>query len=138
VDANIPMYAVGTPHPLKQPCIEILDAIARSEITAVTDVEILQEILHRYISLQQRTRAVEVAEQFVTTVPNVLPVTLMDCVQAMRLLERHPSIPSRDAIHAAVMQSNGIGTIITADSHFDVIPGLRRLDPADWPWVLAP
>ncbi len=36
------------------------------------------------------------------------------------------SVTSRDAIHAA---NNGIKEIISADSHFDLILQIKRVDP---------
>lgn len=51
VDANIPMYAAGVEHPLKQPCVAMLEAIAKGSLGAVTNVEVVQEILHRYTAL---------------------------------------------------------------------------------------
>jgi len=133
VDANIPMYAVGAQHPLKQPCLTLLEAIAKDDLIAVTNVEVLQEILHRYTALGQRARAVEVAELFLRVVPQVLPVTLQDFRLAMELHGRHATIQARDSLHVAVMQQNGISRIISADRHFDSIPGITRLDPAHWP-----
>jgi predicted nucleic acid-binding protein len=134
IDANIPMYAVGADHPLKQPCLAILESVARGERTAVTDVEVLQEILHRYTSLGQRTRSVDVAELFLRVVPDALPVTKEDLLLAMNLHLRHDGLHARDTLHLAVMQRNGISRIISADRHFDGIPGIVRLDPADWPF----
>jgi uncharacterized protein len=128
------MYAVGAEHPLKEPCLAILAAIAMAEISAVTDVEVLQEILHRYSALQQRERAVEVAELFLQIVPEALPVTIDDFLLAMQLHAQHPALQARDSLHGAVMQRHGIQQIISADRHFDSLPSLTRLDPANWPF----
>ena len=75
VDANVPMYAVGAAHPLKQPCVDFLEAAARGKIAVLTDAEVLQEILHRYSALDQRERAIEVIQLFIKVVPTVLPIT---------------------------------------------------------------
>ena len=37
----------------------------------------------------------------------------------------------RDLIHAAVMLTHGIDVIISADTYFDIIEGVRRLDPGE-------
>ncbi len=58
------MYAAGAEHPLKQRCVAILEAIARGELVALTDV---------------------------------------------------------------------IQHIISADRHFEGLPDVVRIDPADWP-----
>lgn len=129
IDANIPMYASGKAHPLKQPCLSVQEAIARGEIKAVTDAEVLQEILHRYTALNERERAVEVCRLFLQVVPDVLPVTRSVMERAMELHIRFPQLQARDSLHAAVMLEYGIGHIISADKHFDGVAGITRLDP---------
>jgi predicted nucleic acid-binding protein len=132
VDSNVPMYAVGEEHPLKQPCVALLGAVASGRIRAVTNVEVHQELLHRYSALGQRARAVEVAREFLTVVPAVLPVTLDDVELAMELHTAYPTLPTRDIVHVAVMQRHGVEHIISADAHFDAVPTLHRVDPATW------
>jgi hypothetical protein len=51
VDANIPMYAAGRAHPLKQPCLDVLSLVATHPTHFVTDAEVFQEVLHRYRSI---------------------------------------------------------------------------------------
>jgi predicted nucleic acid-binding protein len=132
IDANVPMYAVGTEHPLKEPCLAVLRAIARGDLVAVSDVEVHQEILHRYAALGDRKRAVEVSGLFLKAVPDVLAVTRADVEQAAALLDALASLPVRDAVHAAVMARHGVRRIITADRHFEGVPGLLRVDPISW------
>ena len=48
VDANVPMYAEGRDHPFKGPSAAFMMAVARRQVDAVSDVEVLQEILHRH------------------------------------------------------------------------------------------
>ena len=64
-----------------------------------------------------------------TLLSNILPVTKSDLFRAMDILETSPTIQTRDAFHAAVMLNNDLLEIISTDSHFDQIPGIRRLDP---------
>ena len=132
VDANVPMYAVGAPHPLKQPCLRVLEASGRGEIAALTDSEVLQEILHRYTAFGQRGLALEVLGLFVRAVPDVLAVTRADVEAAAALLVEREALRVRDAVHVAVMARHGIGRIVTADRHFDGLPGVTRLDPLAW------
>jgi predicted nucleic acid-binding protein len=133
VDANVPMYAVGAAHPLKQPCIGFLETIARGDIAALTDAEVLQEILHRYSALGQRERAVEVVRLFVQVVPIVLPITLDDVERALDVHERYAGLQARDSLHVAVMINNEIQRILSADQHFDDVDEVQRFDPALWP-----
>ena len=49
VDSNVPMYLVGAEHPLKFEARRLLEAAVASRERLVTDAEVLQEILHRYV-----------------------------------------------------------------------------------------
>jgi len=132
IDANVPMYAAGAEHPLKHPSLQVLEAAATGKIAAVTNAEIIQEIMHRYASLNFREKGLKVAELFLQVTPNVLPVTKKDMIQALTLYQAFPQVQARDTVHAAVMQSNSVTIIITADRHFDQFAGLRRVDPASF------
>ena len=55
IDANLIMYSIGSPHPLREPCKKILEKIKSREILGVTNTEVLQEILYRYFSIERRT-----------------------------------------------------------------------------------
>jgi uncharacterized protein len=113
------MYAVGAAHPLKEPCVAILAAIARGDVIAVTNSEVLQGILHRYTALGQRERAIEIVRLFVEIVPDVVAVTTDDLLAALTLHQQHAHLPARDSVHLAVMQRHGLTTLLSADSHFD-------------------
>jgi predicted nucleic acid-binding protein len=62
----------------------------------------------------------------------VLPVKQPDIKIAIQLMKAHKNIKCRDAIHAAVMISNNISTIISADSHFDCIDVIKRIGPLEF------
>ena len=51
IDANVPIYAAGGDHPLKEPCARILRSVAEDPKPFLTDSEVLQELLHRYLAL---------------------------------------------------------------------------------------
>ncbi len=138
VDSNVPMYAAGDEHPMKAPCLAFLQIVARGEVQAVTSVEVLQELLHRYTAMGKRRRAVDVAKTFMDVVPDVLPVARDDIAAAFELHLQHPALPTRDVMHLATMSRYGLKIIVTADQHFDGVDGIRRVDPADWSQLLAP
>ncbi len=54
VDSNIFMYAAGSYHPNKEPSVAFLKNVAGGRIKVCVSVEILQEILHRYRSINRR------------------------------------------------------------------------------------
>ena len=53
IDANVPIYAAGRDHPYKGPCARILRILADDPQSFLTDSEVLQEMMHRYLSLGQ-------------------------------------------------------------------------------------
>ena len=59
----------------------------------------------------------------------LLPVTDEIFLAALSL--RAPNLGANDRVHAATCLRNGISTIVSADSGFDGITGLRRADPLD-------
>ena len=51
VDANVFMYAVGAPHPLRETAVEFLLNARRNNTPLATSAEVLQEMLHVYSSV---------------------------------------------------------------------------------------
>lgn len=90
IDSNIFMYAAGKAHPAKAPSASIIRRIARAEIDAVIDAEVLQEILHRYWALHRVTDGPRVYDLARRVVPEVLPITGELTDTARRLLTDHP------------------------------------------------
>jgi predicted nucleic acid-binding protein len=132
LDANVIMYSLGSSHPCKEPCKNILEKIKLGDIRAVTNTEVLQEILHRYFSLGKPDIAEIGYASMIHLCLTIFPVTLAETNRALELMKTNPAITSRDAIHAATMINNGVKEIISTDSHFDIIPGINRIDPARW------
>jgi predicted nucleic acid-binding protein len=127
------MYAVGSEHPYRLPCQKVMAAIANNTLTAAIDTEIVQEILHRYGALRRYAEAVTIAENLLSLVALVYPVTLRDILRSLELFAAYSvqGVQARDTIHAAVMQNNGIRLIVSADRHFDLIEGIERIDPQE-------
>ncbi len=134
LDTCLLIYAVGRDHPYREPCVRMLEAVAEGALEAVTDVEVIQEIVHRFQGLRRQADGIKWARDFVETVGEVLPVTLQEALRSLALLQAHPALSPRDAIHVAVMEAAGLTHIITADRHFEGLPGLTRVDPMDLRW----
>jgi predicted nucleic acid-binding protein len=127
VDANVPMYLVGDDDALKHSARGLIeDAIADGE-TLCTDAEVLQELMHRYVSINRREAIGPAFETLLDFVDVVYPVELADVERAQRILLTSVSLSARDAIHVAIMQGRDIGRIMSFDRAFDGIPGIVRL-----------
>ncbi len=131
IDANVPIYASGRRHPNKEPCAQILMMVAERPQSFVTDVEVLQELLHRYLASRRWTLGRRVLQEFAEIMHDrIEPVYEEDMVLASSLADLHPEVSARDLVHAAVMQRLGVYRIISSDADFDRLPGVTRLDPA--------
>ncbi len=132
LDANLIMYSLGGPHPLKGPCNRVLEKIKSGNIFSVTNTEVLQEILHRYFSIGKPEIAEIAYTSIIRICISVYPVTIAETDLALSLMKKIPAITSRDAIHAATMMNNGIKEIISSDIHFDLMPEIKRIDPGEF------
>ena len=131
IDANVPIYASGRDHAYKEPCGRVLTMVAEYPNSFVTDVEVLQELLHRYLASSRWTLGREVLQSFTELMHDrIEPVIEEDIHLAAELADQHPTVSARDLVHAAVMQRLGSVRIISSDSDFDRLPGVVRLDPA--------
>jgi predicted nucleic acid-binding protein len=132
IDANIIMYAAGAAHALKQPCLQILKDMDKQLIHSVTSVEVVQEILHRYSSLNRRADAIKLANDLIGLTAEIHPVSLADINRALQIHQQYVKLTARDSIHAATMYNHGLVHILSADAHFDGLPGITRIDPLHW------
>ena len=129
IDANILMYAAGAPHRYKQPSARLLQRIADGDVDALIDAELLQEILHRYRAIGRWTDGRLVYDFARQIFPTVLPITADVMDRARELLDVHDGMMARDALHAAVVLTEGLAAICSYDRDFDGIVGLRRIEP---------
>jgi uncharacterized protein len=127
VDSNIPMYLVGAPHPHKADAQLLVERAIREEVRLVTDAEVLQEILHRYTAINRKDAIQPALDALLGIVDVVHPIEREDVERAKDTLLGVPRLSSRDAIHVAIMRRYEIPEVMTFDSGFDGLPGIRRM-----------
>ena len=130
IDTAVIMYAAGSEHPLRAPCRHLLERIADGAFEAVTSVEVVQEILHRFAALRRPELGATMARDALDLFAPVLPVTHAVMRRMPDLVGEHPTLAARDLVHVATCLQEGIEEIVSPDRGFDSIPGIRRLDPA--------
>ncbi len=126
IDANIPMYLVGAPHPNKDRAQALLERAILDQEALVSDAEVVQEILHRFVALGRRDAIEAAVDALLRITDDVLPIELADVRRASDIV-RAGSMSARDALHLAVMRHHGIDRIMTFDRGFDGIPGVLRV-----------
>jgi hypothetical protein len=127
VDSNIPMYLVGSPHPHKSDAQRLVEQLVNDRQRLVSDAEVLQEILHRYVAIDRRDAIQPAFDALLGVVDQVLDVTRSDTERAKEIVLGHPRLSARDAVHLAIMERHGINRILSFDSGFDGFPGIARL-----------
>lgn len=126
LDSNVPMYLVGAPHPHKADAQHLLEAAIAGRERLVSDVEVLQEILHRYVAIQRREAIQPAFDALLGVVDEIFPIELADVERAKTILYGK-QISARDAIHLATMERHGVTRIMSFDAGFDSHPGIERI-----------
>jgi predicted nucleic acid-binding protein len=127
VDSNIPMYLIGAPHSHKTGAQRLLERCISRDERLVTDAEVVQEILHRYVAIGRRDAIQPAFDALLSAVDEVFPVTLADTKLAKEIVLGWPSMSARDALHLAIMDRHGVGGILSFDRGFDAYPGVARI-----------
>lgn len=127
VDSNVPMYLVGAEHPNKIAARLLLERTIANGTRLVSDAEVLQEILHRYVAIARRDAIQPAFDALLNVVDEVFAVERRDVELARDLIQGSPALSARDAIHVAIMERHGISDILTFDAGFDQVPGIRRM-----------
>lgn len=127
LDSNVPMYLVGAEHPHKADVQRLLDDLIAREERLVTDVEVLQEILHRYTAIARPDAIQPAFDAVLDIVDEIFSIGLEEVEEAKRVVLGGYGLSARDAIHIAVMRSHDIRRILSFDATFDRFPGIERL-----------
>lgn len=127
VDSNVPMYLVGGEHPHKLDVRRILERLAGEQRPLVTSSEVFQEILHRYVSAGRRDWVGVAFDALQSIVDDVFAVERDDVLLARDIVNAHPALVARDAVHVAVMRRRKVARILSFDSDFDEVAGITRL-----------
>ena len=127
VDSNIPMYLVGASHPNKDAARLLLEqCITRGE-RLVTDAEVLQEILLRYVAINRRDAIQPAFDALLGVVDHVYAIESADVERAKTLLLGLPPLSARDAVHVAIMQRYEIDRMLSFDAGFDSVEWIQRM-----------
>lgn len=128
VDTSVVMYAGGADHPHRPACRIVMARVADGTLDAVTSVEVVQEILHRF-ARGRREIGSRMARSVIDVFGDVLAVDRRAIVDAVARYEQHPQLSARGALHVATCVVNGIDDIVSVDTGFDIVSDVRRIGP---------
>ena len=121
------MYLVGASHPHKADAKRWLEELVSGRERLVTDAEVLQEILHRYVSIVRPDAIQPAFHALLGVVDEVYSVDHAAVERAKEIVLGQKGLSARDAVHLAIMQIHGIKRILSFDRGFDGFPGITRL-----------
>lgn len=130
IDTNVPIYAAGSRHLYLRSCRRIIREIGEGEIAAVTDAEVLQEILYRYYHIGKKDFGGKVFDFFAALMSGkIYEVGEAEVSLARQLSEKYVFLSPRDLIHLAVMRINGVNEMISTDKGLRQVEDIRCHDP---------
>ena len=127
IDSNVPMYLVGATHPNKTRAVQLVNGLVRGGERLVTDVEVYQEILHRYTAIR-RIDAIGPAFGSLDSIVDAVFMFGMPEVRIARtIIGTVDGISARDALHVAIMRSNHVDRVLSFDRGFDAVAEIERV-----------
>lgn len=127
LDSNVPMYLIGAVHPHKVDAQRVLEKLVSARERLVSNAEVFQEILHRYVAIDRRDAIQPAFDVLLKVVDEVLPVDAAAVERAKDIVMGNRRLSARDALHIAVMEEHGIERVFSFDAGFDGFPGITRL-----------
>ena len=137
LDTTVLVYAKGSEHPLRDPCRELIGAIAERRVEATTTVEVIQELVHVRARRRGRADAAALGRDYAELLSPLLSPAVEDLNAGLALFERSDSLGAFDAVLAACATRAGMRALVSADAAFAGIgelahvvpdgPGVRRL-----------
>ncbi|KUI03958.1 type II toxin-antitoxin system VapC family toxin [Mycobacterium sp. IS-3022] len=129
LDTTVLVYAKGAEHPLRDPCRELIAAIAEGRIEATTTVEVIQEFVHVRARRRERTDAAALGRDYAELLSPLLSVTFEALQRGMALFETTPRVGAFDAVLAAASNAADAAALVSADTAFADLPGIRHVVP---------
>lgn len=129
IDTNVLAYDAGGEHPLKAPCREILAMVMSGRLVATTTPEVIQEFAHISARKRLRNEAAAAAVRYAVLLAPLRPTEVHHLEAGLALWRQHAGLGCFDAVLAAVALDFKDATVVSADSAFAAVPGLRHVYP---------
>jgi hypothetical protein len=107
------VYAVGADHPLREPCQQLIRAIADGTVLATTTIEVIQEFSHVRARRRDRKDAAELARDYIES-----PLLILEETD----LREGPGVQNFQGSHSWPQPRRDFGP----STHHADAPGSRR------------
>ena len=129
VDTTVLVYAKGAEHPLREPCRELIAAIADGGVEATTSAEVIQEFVHVRARRRDRQDAASTGRDYAELLSPLLSITREHLEHGLLLFERTDRLGAFDAVLAAAAVANGATALVSADSAFAAAADIAHVVP---------
>jgi predicted nucleic acid-binding protein len=129
LDTTVLVYAVGTDHPLREPCRALVRAVAEGRVEATTTPEVIQEFVHVRARRRGRADAAARGREWARLLGPLLAPGEAELALGLELFERHEDLGAFDAILASAAKLSGADALVSADRAFASVPAIAHIDP---------
>jgi hypothetical protein len=129
VDTTVLVYAKGSEHAYRDPCRELIAAVADGRLEATTTVEVIQEFAHVRARRRGRADAAALARDYGELLSPLLQVSADSLHAGLRLFERSQRLGAFDAVLAAAATASGATALVSVDTAFAEVAGLSHVVP---------
>jgi predicted nucleic acid-binding protein len=129
LDTTVLVYAKGQSHPLRDPCRDLIEAVAHGSLDATTTVEVIQEFMHVRARRRGRGDAAQLGRDYAALLAPLLSPTGQDLDEGISLFERSESLGAFDAVLTAVGARAGISCVVSANVAFAELSHVAHVVP---------
>lgn len=123
------MYAKGAEHPLREPCRELIAAVASEQLEATTTAGVIQEFVHVRARRRTRADAAALGRDYVDLLAPLIEVTADALRRGLALYDGTERLGAFDAVLAATAITSGATALVSADSAFAEVDGIAHVTP---------
>ncbi|MFA4819415.1 MAG: type II toxin-antitoxin system VapC family toxin [Candidatus Aenigmatarchaeota archaeon] len=131
IDSNIFIYAAQAHTEFGKACKRVLQDIESRKLEATTTVLNIAEVAEFIDRNENRKSAIKVVELLLALPMDIEDVVKEHEVDALSIFSTSKA-NYFDTVFVAVMKEKFIDTIITNDSHFEDIKGIKVIKPLDY------
>jgi predicted nucleic acid-binding protein len=130
VDSNIFISAILDERSIGKDCSKVLEMITDRRILCASSLLTMDEVLYVLRKKTSKDDSIRYVKSFFTMPIRWIEVDRATVIGMLEAVEKEDLKP-RDAIHLSTMRMQGIDTILTEDTDFDGIEGIKRISPSD-------
>jgi uncharacterized protein len=129
VDTTVLVYAKGSEHSYRDPCRELIAAVADGRLQATTTAEVIQEFAHVRARRRTRADAAALARDYGELLAPLLAITAESLAAGLRLFESTEHLGAFDAVLAAAAMDSGATALVSVDTQFAEVAALTHVIP---------